>query len=229
MSPCANSDSIYQPLPAGGTGFSLAQYCSHPEMPEILSPAELASFERDGYVLKVPPLSPQELDEAEATFDRLVSGAGPPKEEDEGFIKLISHPWLEAVAQQVLRTERVRYIELGPHHRPAASEGSDTRGEAGWQQAWQNGAHIDLQVTTSDFDATPRRDMLALWLWVSDVPPERAAMRILPGSHRAIQRHWEETLKPERRSLLPRVHGLFPSPSPSYRMPTVTGRSMSLR
>ena len=45
---------------------------------------------------------------------------------------------------------------------------------------------------------------------------ERAAMRILPGSHRAIQRHWEETLKPEHRSLLPRVHGLFPSPSPSY-------------
>jgi len=185
--------------------------------PQYLSPSEMANFETNGFVFKQPPLSDQDLDEAEATFDRLVQGGA--KEQDEGFIKLISHPWFEAVAQQVLRAEQVRYIELGPTHRPANGDGTNDSGDAnaeGWQSAWQSGAHIDLQVTTADFDATPRRDMLALWFWVSDVTPQRAAMRILPGSHRPIQRHWEKTLKPERRALLPRVHGLFPKPSTRY-------------
>jgi hypothetical protein len=101
------------------------------------------------------------------------------------------------VAQQVLRAERVRYIEYGPHHRPVEADGSAPalEGEAA-RQEWAGGCHIDLQITTTDWDATPRRDLLALWLWVSDVPPERAAMRILPGSHRAIQAHWEKTLRP---------------------------------
>lgn len=180
----------------------------------ILSPSDMAAFEAEGFIFKRPPLSDQELDEAEATFDRLVGGAS--KELDEGYIKLISHPWFEAVAQQVLRAEHVRYIELGAHHRPAASEGSDTGGADYWKKAWRSGAHIDLQVTKSDFDATPRRDMLALWFWVSDVTPERAAMRILPGSHRRIQQHWEKILTPEHKSSLPRVHGLFPNPSTQY-------------
>ena len=186
--------------------------------PQILSPSELAAFEADGYVFKRPPMSDQDLDEAEATFDRLVGGGGGPKEEDAGFIKLISHPWFEAVAQQVLRAERVRYIELGPTHRPAGakSNGGDMGDSDDWQNAWQSGAHIDLQVTAADFDATPRRDMLALWFWISDVTPQRAAMRILPGSHRPIQQHWQRILKPERRALLPRVHGLFPKPSTRY-------------
>jgi ectoine hydroxylase-related dioxygenase (phytanoyl-CoA dioxygenase family) len=57
--------------------------------------------------------------------------------------------------------------------------------------------------------------MLALWLWITDVRPETAAMRVLPGSHRAIHAHWERTLQAERRAKLPRVHGLFPAPGQS--------------
>jgi hypothetical protein len=50
------------------------------------------------------------------------------------------------------------------------------------------------QVTESDFDATPRRDLLALWLWLNDVPAERGAIRARshrrfapPRIHRAYQ------------------------------------------
>jgi hypothetical protein len=186
-----------------------------PTMPGVLSPPQMAAFERDGFILTKAPLSEQELDEAEATFDRLLATPEPEGganwdegrfqvvEDDRGFLKLMAHPWFESVAQQVLRAERVRYIEYGPHHRPAAANEADGRGAApkgdAAQQAWADGCHIDLQVTTTDWDATPRRDLLALWLWVSDVPPERAAMRILPGSHRAIHEHWEKTLLPGTR------------------------------
>ena len=49
------------------------------------------------------------------------------------------------------------------------------------QAEWDSGCHIDWQITESDFLATPRRDLLNIWLWINDVPAHRAAMRILPG------------------------------------------------
>ena len=182
---------------------------AHPMMTAVLSPAQMTAFERQGYVLIKAPFSDQQLDEAEATFDRLVArpdhkgahwsaGKFQALEDDRGFIELMAHPWFEAVAKQVLRAERVRYIEYGPHHRPAAQAadaGRQVKGVAA-QKTWADGCHIDLQITTTDWNATPRRGALALWLWVSDVPAERAAMRILPGSHLPIHAHWEKTLMP---------------------------------
>jgi hypothetical protein len=41
-------------------------------------------------------------------------------------------------------------------------------------------------------------------------------MRILPGSHRKIARHFERTLKPERKEWTPRHHPLFPLPPERY-------------
>ena len=53
----------------------------------------------------------------------------------------------------------------------------------------------DWQVSESNFTATPRRDLLAIWMWLNDVPESRAAMRVLPASHRPIMRHWENVLQ----------------------------------
>ena len=32
-------------------------------------------------------------------------------------------------------------------------------------QEW-GGGHLDVQLTRSDFEATPRRDQASIWLWV---------------------------------------------------------------
>ena len=58
------------------------------------------------------------------------------------------------------------------------------------EEEWASGAHCDLQLTRSDWDATPRRDQLMMWLWLSDAKPDGGAMRILPGSHLKIVDHW---------------------------------------
>ena len=50
------------------------------------------------------------------------------------------------------------------------------------------------------------------------MPEERGAMRILPGSARQVASHWTRTLRHERLPLLPRVHGVLPSP-PAVRTP----------
>ena len=91
---------------------------------------------------------------------------------------------LEGVAQQLLRSSSVRLAEMSVNVRPPT--GSPQADAAGQREAWASDCHIDLQITTTDWNATPRRDLLAIWFWLDAVPAERAAMRILPGSHLPI-------------------------------------------
>ena len=184
-----------------------------------LTGEQLRAFETSGYALLESPLTPDQLDSAEDAFDRLIQVRQTHSQAvlsqalatDPPFVELISHPWFESVAKQLLRSEQVRLIELGPSQfRPGTGESRSAEAEA---DNWRSGAHLDIQVSASGFDATPRQDMLACWFWVNDVPAERGAMRILPGSHRPIQEHFERTLTPEHRAMLPRHQVLRPQPS----------------
>ena len=209
----------------------------------MLSDAQMEAFEAEGMVL-VDTLSVHggltaaQLDEAERTWDRLALGPGaPPKEQDEGFIRLISHPVFENIAKQVLRAEEVKLIELGATNRPPTDQPQAAPHLQ--REHWAKGAHIDLQITTADWNATPRRDLLALWLWVGDVSPDRAAMRVLPGSHRVIMRHWDSVLSAERISpshaatasshsralITPLTLSIFPAPLACSRVWTTTSAS----
>jgi hypothetical protein len=198
-----------------------------------LSAAQLELFERDGALVIDTPLTPAELDAAEAAFDKLSALAKTPEFSDDKkkrwavtpmspvaytapvydqtFIDFIGHPFFETVTQQVLRSQKVVLFECGPierGHTPASTDPAEP--EPTEQEQWESGMHLDVQLTRSGFEATPRREMLAIWVWLTDVPVERGAMRVLKGSHRSIMDHWEETLGPVRSASLPRVHGLRP-------------------
>ena len=111
------------------------------------------------------PLTDQQLDEAEAAWDRVKSGETD-KSRDHAYLDTITHPFFEDVAKQVLRAPAVQLLETNPHDRPPGS------GATSW-----SGGHLDVQITRSGWDATPRREMLAVWLWCNGVPPNRGAMR----------------------------------------------------
>ena len=106
-----------------------------------LSPAQMAQFEAEGAIVADTPLSPAEVDAAEAAWDELsrlskeyaarpdsVAGwhGGNPMSAvaytapvfDATFLEFIGHPWFEAVVKQVLRTEKAFLFECGPHERP---------------------------------------------------------------------------------------------------------------
>ena len=59
--------------------------------------------------------------------------------------------------------------------------------------------HIDHAVGLADFNSTPRRDICSIWVFLNDVTAERAAMRVLPGSHRDIAAHWDSMKALHRR------------------------------
>lgn len=78
------------------------------------------------------------------------------------------------------------------------------------EDEWREGCHTDVQLTRTDWNATPRRNRMEIWWWLTDVEADRGAMRIIPGSMNTVMDHWEQELTPEQKTALPRVHGYAP-------------------
>ena len=173
----------------------------------MFTDAQLEQYENQGAVTIDSPFTTEQLDRAEAAWDRLKQNGGEPYEEP-GYVDVIQHPYFEEVAKKLLRANAVHlWWGLAPHERaPTNPPYTNSRDQ------WARGCHVDIQATLEDFEATPRRMRAELWLWLNDVPADRGAMRILPGSHRAVMEHWNRVLSSKHKAQLPRVHGLRPAP-----------------
>jgi hypothetical protein len=188
-----------------------------------LSAEQMAAFERDGAVLVDTPLTLAEMDGAEAAWHR-IRGKETTTSTDTDFLNMLTHPFFESVAQQVLRATGVQVLETYPHDRPPSTdldpaESRETRDFRTW-----NGGHVDVQITRSDWDSTPRREMLAIWYWCNDVPIERGPMRVLLGSHLPLADHWQQKIQdPAKLAQLPRVHGMRPIHPSQAEMPAGSG------
>ena len=173
----------------------------------MVTDQQLAEYEENGAVVIDSPFSDADMDRAEAAWAR-VREDGVKHYDDPDCVDFLQHPYFEQVARKFLRAEAVNlWWTVVMHPRlPAPPPYDDGR------EQWAKGAHVDIQATLEDFETTPRRMRLELWLWLNDVPVNRGAMRILPGSHRPIMEHWSRVLTPEHKAMLPRVHGLHPDP-----------------
>lgn len=177
----------------------------------ILSADQIEEFERNGAVTIDSPLTTVQLDAAEQSWDNVRGERTLKSCAERGFVDAVAHPFFEAAAKQLLRSNAVHIQETFTHDRPPTPEPEGGKWPH-WRDVWSSGMHIDVQLTADDFDATPRREQLVMWLWLTDATPEGGAMRFLPGSHRRIMEHWGKTLRPERLQYLPRTHGLRPVP-----------------
>lgn len=183
----------------------------------MITDEQLAAYERDGAVIIDGPFvnDPAALAVLEAGFDRLHEAAQSskaiPAYDEPAYVSCVSNPFFEAVAKRVLRAEEVGlFWGAGSQHARLPSEPPYSP----WREQW-GGGHVDIQATLDDFEATPRRMRCELWHWINDVPAHRGAMRVLLGSHRSSMRQWSAALAPEHKCMLPRVHGLRPSPAPN--------------
>ena len=169
----------------------------------------LAAYEKDGCVIIDTPFSTAQIDRVEAAWDLAQTGGLLHAYEHETIVDAIQHPFWESVAQQFLRAPEVVYWwGVGPHNRPPTPRPAE--GYPRWQEEWAAGAHTDIQLTRSDWEATPRRNRCEIWWWLNDVPESRGAMRIMPGSMHTSMDHWEKALSAEQKVCLPRVNGYGP-------------------
>lgn len=173
-----------------------------------MTEAELSTFDKDGALVIDSPFTTDQLDRWEKMWDRSVEQPTEVGIVDPDFLDFLQQPYFEAVAKQCLRADAV-HLCGGPGCQNRDPEPPPYRDD---QAQWVWGAHVDLQATLENFDATPRQIRLDLWFWVNDVPENRGAMRVLPGSHRPIMEHWSRVLTAEHRAELPRVHGVWPAP-----------------
>jgi hypothetical protein len=173
----------------------------------LLTPAEVASFERDGLVTVDAPvfLNARTLAAAESAADRVASAPGEPPlfrtyTPDErplaepDIVALYQQPYLEACAKRLLRAQHVHVWNasvLVVHPLPRmqdAETAAHARGLAPRPRPIR--AHVDTHMTTACWEATPRDTTLFMWLWLSDAIPARAPMYYLPGSHRTLAAYW---------------------------------------
>lgn len=114
---------------------------------------------------------------------------------------MIAHPWMELVAKQVLSTDAVTLFQtalLNAWPDPGADRNTDLQQMESY--------HTDMQYTSEDLHAAPRRMQMSFFLWVSDVPLGRANMMFRPGTHRMMAEAWAQRAD-ELAGLTPRITG----------------------
>lgn len=170
----------------------------------MLTEAQLSQFVRDGAVTIDSGLSSAEIAAASTAMfeaaprrpDSLRSGRTCDYY-DERLLRVISHPWLEAAAKQVLSAASVTFFQTAIIN--AWPDPASDRASTDLQQL--DGFHTDMQYTPSDLHAAPRRMQVSFFLWISDVPIGRANLLIRPGTHEQVSRAWGQ--RPDT----PRIEG----------------------
>ena len=84
----------------------------------MFTDAQLAQYEKHGAVTIDSPFTIEQLDRAEAAWDRLKQNGSEPYR-DPDYIEVIQHPYFEEVAKKLLRANTVHlWWGLAPHERP---------------------------------------------------------------------------------------------------------------
>ena len=172
----------------------------------LLSDSQLREFEEHGAVTldalgdRHHPL----IDGLEAMLDEHAAppaeGSGPramvpmaQRLTTDAFVDWVSSEWLEKVACELLRTEKVQFYQSGScgcayPQQPPEDGSYESQGPGQWrsEQFTKGGAHVDTWVGREDWEAAPRRTIVLFWLWLNDVNEDRAPMMFCPGSHLPI-------------------------------------------
>ena len=173
----------------------------------MITDSEIAQFDELGAVTIDTPLTEAQVAAVSDTFDRLL----PLVEPEDGtlprfrvgmgnffeqeLLDIVQHPFFEDVAKKVLRADAVHFFQT-----VIITTYPTPNGQFSFDQ------HTDIQYSTSDLDAVPKRMICSYFLWISGVNKKRAPLMYRPGSHRLIAAEREKNQ--DMRNAVPTVEGV---------------------
>lgn len=145
-----------------------------------LTESEIAAYEARGFLNVAQVASPEEIQAANAAFEQVYEGGAHPILNgwadcvfDERLLGLATSEACEALAKQVLAADDVELFTVMVRVR-------EPEPGATWALEWE---HIDCRYSLAQLRAVPRQKLCGIYLWLTDMTPERAPLMIKPGSH----------------------------------------------
>ena len=172
----------------------------------MLTEAQLAQFDRDGFVTFDTPLTQQQLDKAIAAFDAQfpddrkdafqATRHGKRNVEHPDLLAIMFDPFYETCARQLLQADEVAFFQ---------STAIVTYPDRAIEKSELDNDHTDTLMNLDDWEASPRRTSVGYFLWLNDVNEQTAPLYVRPGSHRMIAAYRQRD--PKLRAEQPRIEG----------------------
>ena len=180
-------------------------------MSKLLSPAQMAAYERDGFVCPVPVLSTAEAQAARAELEAWEAARGAPIDFPEKSKSYLLFDWADQLVHHPRILDAVEDL-IGPdilvYHSTLFLKEARTAAFVRWHQ------------DSTYFYLAPHMHVTA-WVALSDASEAAGCMRALPGSH--LWGSFAHDDKPEPMNMIRRGQGI------SERFDTETGYPMPLR
>lgn len=146
----------------------------------LLSEAQRQTLETDGFITIDTPLTAAEVTAAakatDAAFGDRPGGFISEDMSHPDLLRVVFHPFIERVACDMLRTDDVILRATAIRKTPPTGEAAVTL----------EGEHADIRFPLADVDATPRRILCTILIWLTDVTEQRAPFMYRPGSLRQL-------------------------------------------
>jgi ectoine hydroxylase-related dioxygenase (phytanoyl-CoA dioxygenase family) len=170
----------------------------------MITEAQISQFERDGAVTIDGPFSSEQIATTGELIGRLDAekklGGAADYLTEPVLLEIIQHPFLEEVAQQVLRSPQVEFAAMAARQKQPTPDAPFAQEEE----------HVDCGYSPEDLLAVPRRMLVSFLVWFTDVTLDRGPFMYRPGSHRQLAEHYA-TRPPGTDNYLP-VSALPPLP-----------------
>ena len=155
-----------------------------PERARTLTPAQVRSFNEQGYISPLPALTHEEADASRAYFDGLLESMNAMQDRRNAYAIMSYHNRCRGIYDLALHPRLLDYVEdlLGPDF-------------VCWSSHYFCKLPGDPKRVPWHQDATywpvrPTRTV-TVWLAIDDVTPDNAPMRFLPGTHRLGRVDWK--------------------------------------
>lgn len=170
--------------------------------PKILSEEQVDRFDRDGAVTVDGPFTTEEINAAAKVMDEMLPYEESKKDAydatrvtrditskggklyeyyNPALMNIYQHPFIEGAAKQLLYTDEVTFNGLAMSKTYPLKISKKVSIE-----------HVDSKFRYSEITARPRRIGVSSMIYLTDVNPDRAPIKIWPGSHIPIGKYYDE-------------------------------------